>query len=385
MAGIYIHVPFCKRICSYCDFYKSAVLYLIPEYLSAIQKELDLRREYLQNERVESIYLGGGTPSQLNPGQINQVIDKIMQLHRISPGCEITLEANPDDLSGQYLETMMRDTLVNRISIGIQSFNDSELRLLNRRHSSVQALDSIKQARNAGFRNISIDLIYGIPGMDTQGWQKNLDLAFSSNIQHLSAYHLSIEPGTALSRSVAKGLLRLTGEEESARQFIVLNETGEKNGFIHYEISNLAKAGYFSRHNSGYWQQMKYLGIGPAAHSYNILSRQWNIPHVRKYIAAITSGSEFYESEDLDAVKRYNEYLMVSLRTKQGVDLEVIYREFGETVYNDFMKAAESVKKSGYMNQQGQVCKLTREGWLISDYIISGLMKNEDERSRMKD
>lgn len=378
MAGIYIHVPFCKRICSYCDFYKSAVLTLIPEYLSAVQKELDIKREYLQNEIIESIYLGGGTPSLLNSGQVNQLIDKISQLHHIAPGCEITLEANPDDLSEQYLTAIRESTPVNRISIGIQSFNDRDLQLLNRRHTAAQAIDSIKQARNSGFRNISIDLIYGLPGMDMQGWQKNLDLAFSLDIQHLSAYHLSIEPGTSLSRSVAKGLLQIMEEEESARQFVVLNETGEKNGFIHYEISNLALEGYFSRHNSGYWQQKKYLGVGPAAHSYNILSRQWNIPHVRKYIHAINTGSEYSESENLTAVKRYNEYLMVSLRTIRGVDLEVIRHEFGETAYHDFIKAAESVKSSGYMIQQGQICKLTRQGWLISDYIISGLMKDED-------
>jgi len=385
MAGLYIHVPFCKRICSYCDFYKSAVLTLIPEYLAAIQKELDIRREYLQNEWIESIYLGGGTPSLLSTCQVNQVIDKIGRLHHIAPGCEITLEANPDDLSEQYLRAIRETTPVNRISIGIQSFSNRDLQLLNRRHTSAQALDSIKQARNTGFSNISIDLIYGLPGMDTQEWQKNLDLAFSLDIQHLSAYHLSIEPGTALSRSVAKGLLQIMEEEESARQFVVLNETGKKNGFVHYEISNLAREGYFSRHNSGYWQQKKYLGIGPAAHSYNILSRQWNIPHVRKYIQAINTGSEFSESENLNAVKRYNEYLMVSLRTIRGADLEVIYHEFGETAYHDFISAAESVKSSGHMMQQGQICKLTRQGWLISDYIISGLMKDEDTRSKIQD
>lgn len=378
MAGIYIHVPFCKRICSYCDFYKSAVLTLIPGYLTAIQKELDIRREYLQNECIESIYLGGGTPSLLNTYQVNQVIDKIIRLHNIDPVCEITLEANPDDLSEQYLRALRETTPVNRISIGIQSFSDSDLQLLNRRHTATQALDSIKQARNAGFSNISIDLIYGLPGMDTQGWQKNLDLAFSLDIQHLSAYHLSIEPGTALSRSVAKGLLQVMEEEESARQFVVLNETGEKNGFIHYEISNLAREGYFSRHNSGYWQQKKYLGIGPAAHSYNILSRRWNIPDVRKYIQAINTGSEFSESENLNAIKRYNEYLMVSLRTICGVDMDVIHHEFGETAYLDFIRATESGISSGHMIQQGRICRLTRQGWLISDYIISGLMMDED-------
>lgn len=349
----------------------------MPDYLKALETELDIRKQYLQNEIVETIYLGGGTPSLLTPEQILNIIKKINQLHQVTPHCEITLEANPDDLSLQYLDELIKNTPVNRISIGIQSFNDNDLLLLNRRHNAAQALNSIEYARGAGFRNISVDLIYGLPGMDTRKWQKNLDLAFSLEIQHLSAYHLSIEPGTAFSRMAKLGLLKITEEVESSSQFAALCKTSADNGFIHYEISNLAKAGYFSRHNSNYWQQKKYLGIGPSAHSYNIVSRYWNIAHVKKYLAAINNGGIFYEKEKLDVNKRYNEYLMVALRTIQGVNLDIIHHEYGEKTYKDFINSIQSIKLSGHMIQEGQVCKLTEKGWMISDYIITKLMKEE--------
>jgi oxygen-independent coproporphyrinogen-3 oxidase len=271
------------------------------------------------------------------------------------------------------LDELADFTPVNRISIGIQSFDDRDLHLLSRRHTAAQAHKSIKQAMHAGFKNISIDLIYGLPGMDVQRWQKNLDLAFSYEIRHLSAYHLTIEPGTAFSRMASRGLLKTADEDESTRQFVALNKTGEENGFEHYEISNLAREGYYSRHNTGYWQRKTYLGIGPAAHSYNIFSRQWNVPDIRKYIAAVNRGYEFYGKEELDIDKRYNEYLMVSLRTNRGVDLKIIQAEFGDQTYQDFLKAIATFVSSGHMIREGLNCKLTKEGWLISDYIISKL------------
>jgi len=374
MAGIYIHVPFCRKICSYCDFYKTTVVSIIPQYLKAITNELELRRSYLQGERINTIYFGGGTPSLLAPEQIHQIIEKIRLLHTVSDRCEITLEANPDDLTLSYLENLKNDTLVNRISIGIQSFTDSDLVLLNRRHNSGQAIDSIHNARKSGFENISIDLIYGIPGMDIRRWRSNLKLAFSFEIKHLSAYHLSIEPGTALSRMAGRGLLNITDENESTRQFYTLSEMAIKYKFVHYEISNLAKAGYFSQHNSNYWHQQSYMGIGPSAHSFNIVSRQWNIAHVKDYINAIVHGNCFFETEEMDSIKRYNEYLMVSLRTSHGVDLNVIQREYGEKALMDFNSAIQSLKLSGHLIQEDKICRLTAKGWLISDYILSGLM-----------
>lgn len=380
MAGIYVHIPFCKRICSYCDFYKTAVVSLVPDYLKALALELDIRKEYLQQEIIETIYLGGGTPSLLTPEQILFILEKIKQLHQISPECEITLEANPDDLSTQYLEQLRYKTGINRISIGIQSFNDRDLHLLNRRHNAQQAMSSIEYALEAGFKNISVDLIYGLPGMDIRAWQKNLDLVFAAHIQHLSAYHLSIEPGTAFARLASRGVLKITDEEESFLQFAALRKTAAENGFIHYEISNLAKTGYFSKHNSNYWQQKPYLGIGPSAHSYNIQSRQWNIAPVKNYINAMAAGEAFFEKEELDDDKRYNEYLLVSLRTIEGVDLERVQREFGDQRCISLVMAIQSLIISGHMVQEGRICKLTEKGWLISDFIISRLMSGESRQ-----
>jgi len=375
MAGIYIHIPFCKRICSYCDFYKTTVISIIPDFLKTLEKELEIRRPYLQDEIIETVYIGGGSPSLLMPEQMLHLLERVRHLYRISGDCEITLEANPDDLSVKFLQRLMADTPVNRLSIGIQSFNDNDLLLLNRRHTAAQALSCIKEARLAGFKNISIDLIYGLPGMKLQEWQKNLDLAFSLNIQHLSAYHLTIEPGTAFARMVSHGLFNIASEEESVNQFAALRKIAGENGFIHYEISNLARDGFFSRHNSNYWLQKKYLGAGPSAHSYDIISRQWNISQVKKYIEAVSKGEVLFEREELNATTRFNEHLMVSLRTMMGVDLEKIRMEFGEKWYRDFCKAIQPVINSGHMIREGSVCKMTEKGWLISDHIISGLIR----------
>jgi oxygen-independent coproporphyrinogen III oxidase len=375
MAGIYIHIPFCKRICSYCDFYKTTAVALAPEFITALGTELDIRKQYLDQEVISSIYFGGGTPTLLSPEQIAFILNTIKQVHQVSSDCEITLEANPDDLSDQYLEALISSAGINRISIGIQSFRDKDLVLLNRRHKAAQAVKSIEYALNAGFKNISIDLIYGIPEMDTSAWKSNLDLAFSMPIQHISAYHLSIEPGTAFSRQAKRGELKIPDDKESLRQFNLLTRMAKKHGFLHYEISNLAREGFISRHNSSYWLQKKYLGIGPSAHSFDIHSRQWNVAQVKTYMEAIRTGKEFFIREDLDDIKRYNEYLLVSLRTSAGANIEKIRRDFGEETLRDFITAAQSLVSSGHMIQSGGTCRLTMKGWLISDYIIARLIK----------
>jgi oxygen-independent coproporphyrinogen-3 oxidase len=297
-----------------------------------------------------------------------------MDRYRISPDCEITLEANPDDLSEDYLIALRNETQVNRISIGIQSFEDTDLQQLGRRHNALQAINSLEHTRKAGFTNISMDLIYGLPGMDLVQWQRNLSRAFSFEITHLSAYHLSIESGTAFARLHSGGLLQLPDEDESSRQFALLHDRAVQNGFIHYEISNLARPGCLSRHNTNYWQQKPYLGIGPSAHSYDIASRQWNIADVRKYLEAIRHNTVFFEREELDAVKRYNEYLMVSLRTMQGVDLDFLRRTFGHTAYQNFINASRKFNMTGHLIEEGRRCRLTTEGWMISDYILTRLM-----------
>lgn len=376
MAGIYIHIPFCKRICSYCDFYKTTLLYLIPDFLNALEKELELRTGYLHQEPVETIYIGGGSPSVLTLEQILHLLNRINNLYPVSADCEVTLEANPDDLSFEFLKQLRENTPVNRLSVGIQSFNDDDLILLNRRHNSKQALLCIDEALLAGFGNISIDLIYGLPGMKMAAWEKNLKLAFSLEIKHLSAYHLSIEPGTAFSRMASRGLLNIADEAESADQFNALSTTADKSGFIHYEISNLAVEGFNSKHNSNYWLQKSYMGAGPSAHSYDINSRQWNISNVKKYIEAIKSGNFFFEQEVLNAINRYNEYLMLSLRTRVGIDFNKIGSEFGALLFDDLHQAVLPFIKSGHLVREGSVCRMTRQGWLISDFIISGLMKD---------
>jgi oxygen-independent coproporphyrinogen-3 oxidase len=374
MAGIYIHIPFCKRICSYCDFYKTTFVSLLPEYINTLELELIQRNFYLEDEAVDTIYFGGGTPSVLSADDINRLILQIKSRFTISKSCEITLEANPDDLSPEYL-IQLHSTDVNRLSIGVQSFMDKQLKVLNRRHSAVQAFQCIENAKNAGFNNISLDLIYGLPGMTHTEWVKNLETAFSLDIQHLSAYHLTIEPNTAFSRLSKRGLLQLPEEEESAAQFIVLHEWAMKNGFIHYEISNLCREGYYSTHNTNYWRSKKYLGIGPAAHSYNIESRQWNIADVKKYMNALRSDQSYFEKEPLAVKTRFNEYIMISLRTIWGVDLEQVFRDFGEKISADFERDLQPFIQSGKIIKQGNIVTMTPEAWLISDHILTRLMK----------
>jgi oxygen-independent coproporphyrinogen-3 oxidase len=376
MAGIYIHVPFCKKICSYCDFYKSALLVLIPDFITAVDRELDMRKHYLKDETVETVYLGGGTPSVLTTEQINHITARIRQNHRISGDCEFTMEANPDDLTPEYLRFLKERTEINRLSIGIQSFNDGDLGLLHRRHNAAQALSCIVEAKKAGFSNLSIDLIYGLPGMKTNHWKRNLETAFSLDIQHLSAYHLSLEPGTELARKAARGLLELIPDRESTEQFMILGELARGNGFVHYEISNLSRDGLISRHNTGYWFRKNYLGVGPAAHSYDGMSRQWNVSGIKKYIDALEKGESYFESEILDQRTRFNEYLIVSLRTMWGVNLATIREEFGDESVNYFVGNIQRFLTEDKVIRNNDDYILSPAGWMISDFIISRLIRD---------
>ena len=281
MAGIYIHIPFCKKLCSYCDFYHVASTIDNQLMIDAIVKEAALRKEYTRNEKISTIYLGGGTPSVLSIDQIKTVLDNLEHLFRVDENCEITVELNPDDVDPGYLHGL-KDLNVNRISLGIQSWRDSDLKLLNRRHDSASAALALEETLKAGFQNVTIDLIYGIPGMTTKEWSSNLDLSFSYDIKHLSAYHLTFEPGTVFWKMKEKGILSEIDEEESNVQFNLLIEKATSRGFIHYEISNFGKPGYFSIHNTNYWKQVNYLGLGPSAHSFNGYSRQWNVQGCQK-------------------------------------------------------------------------------------------------------
>ncbi|HLO59370.1 MAG TPA: radical SAM family heme chaperone HemW [Bacteroidales bacterium] len=370
MAGIYVHIPFCRKICSYCDFYKSTLVTLIPDYLTAINKELEQRKNYLHDPVAETVYFGGGTPTLLKPSEIQDLIEKINSDYKLAEVYEITLEANPDDLKPEYLQALYNDTSVNRLSIGIQSFNDDDLKRLNRRHNSKQALESVKNARMAGFRNISIDLIYGIP--QTNSWKRNLEIL--PEVEHISAYHLTIEPGTLLSRQQSKGLISVIDENESTDQFNMLREEADKRGLIHYEISNLAKPGYFSRHNTNYWKQKEYLGLGPSAHSFDLDSRQWNISNLQQYIQALNNGENYSEKEILGEEEKFNEYVMLSLRTLWGADAVKIERDFGVEKKDHFLNRIKRWLHTGHIFQEENFFRMTPSGWLISDYIMSSLM-----------
>jgi oxygen-independent coproporphyrinogen-3 oxidase len=373
MAGIYIHIPFCKTLCSYCDFYHIISQTDYQDFINALIKESVLRRDYIGNEIISTIYIGGGTPSVLSAKEIQAILDSIGKTYPVDKDCEITIEINPDDINKEYLKSL-KNSAVNRVSLGIQSWRDADLKLLNRRHNAAQAAYSLGETLKAGFQNVTIDLIYGIPGMTTQDWSSNLDFSFSFDIQHLSAYHLTIEPGTIFWKMKEKGQLFEIDEEESNIQFHLLIEKTESAGFVQYEISNFGKPGYFSVHNTNYWKQVNYLGLGPSAHSFNGYSRQWNVRDVRKYIKAVNSGSPLFEREELDKRTRFNEYIMISLRTMWGIDLDYVERTFDKEGYDYIVNLAGKLIDYGLMKPDKKTLVLTNQGKMISDNIISELM-----------
>ncbi len=373
MAGIYLHIPFCKKLCSYCDFYHITSTTDNQDFIDAIVKEASLRKEYTGNDQISTIYFGGGTPSVLALSQVKEILVRLEQLYRVDENCEITFEMNPDDVTPEYLRGL-KDLKINRVSLGIQSWRNSDLKLLNRRHDAGQAAKALEETFKAGFNNVTIDLIYGLPGMKTKDWSSNLDISFSYDIKHLSAYHLTIEKGTVFAKMKEKGLLSEIDEEESSSQFNMLIEKATSAGFIHYEISNFGKPGFFSIHNSNYWKQVNYLGLGPSAHSFNGYSRQWNIRDVRKYINAVSSGTLLFEKEDLDKRIRFNEYIMTSLRTMWGIDLDFVENVFDKEGYDYIINLAGKLIDYGLMKQEKNTLVLTNQGKMISDNIISELM-----------
>jgi oxygen-independent coproporphyrinogen-3 oxidase len=378
MAGIYIHIPFCKKLCFYCDFYHLIATGDNSSFIGALLKEASLRKEYLTDEKVATIYLGGGTPSVFSVDEIKIILDHIYKEFNVTEECEITIELNPDDIQPEYLKSL-KNLKINRISLGIQSWRDSDLKMLNRRHDSAQAAYALKETLNAGFENVTIDLIYGIPGMSLSEWESNLDFSFSFGIKHLSAYHLTFEQGTVFGKMLEKGLISEIEEDESAAQFNLLIEKAESAGFIHYEISNFGKPGYFSIHNTNYWKQISYLGLGPSAHSFNGFSRQWNLRDLKGYIKALTTGKSFFGREELDTRTRFNEYIMTSLRTMWGIDLEYVEEMFEKEGYDYVMNLSGKFKDYGLMKQEQKSLVLTNQGKLISDNIISEFMMPDGE------
>jgi oxygen-independent coproporphyrinogen-3 oxidase len=373
MAGVYIHIPFCKKLCFYCDFYHVITPENNSSYINALLSEISLRREYLGNEAVSTIYIGGGTPSVFSVKELETILNEVHKRLRVEQDCEITIELNPDDVSPAYLSGL-RNNGINRISLGIQSWRDSDLKMLNRRHDSAQAGIALKNAFKAGFDNVTIDLIYGIPGMSSSEWAANLDYSFTFDIKHLSAYHLTIEPGTVFGKMLQKGLIEEIEEEESTSLFNILIEKAEKAGFVHYEISNFGKPGYFSIHNSNYWKQVNYIGLGPSAHSFNGYSRQWNISDVKGYVKAINTGKAFYEREELDTKAKFNEYIMTSLRTMWGIDLEYVEKAFEKEGYDYVINLSGKFIDYGLMKKEKKSLVLSNQGKMISDNIISEFM-----------
>ncbi len=377
MAGIYIHIPFCRKLCSYCDFYHLISVSDYQPFINALLTEAAIRKDYIGNEKISTIYLGGGTPSLLSVSDIRRVLSGLGNLFSIDENCEISIEVNPDDISSDYL-TDLKETNVNRISLGIQSWRDPDLKLLNRRHDAAQAAFALEETIKTGFKNITIDLIYGIPGLTLKDWSSNLDISFSYDIQHLSAYHLTIEPDTVFGKMKEKGLFSEVDENDSTSQFNMLIEKANKAGFTHYEISNFGKPGYFSIHNSNYWKQVKYLGLGPSAHSFNGYSRQWNVRDLKKYIKSVSSGAPMFEREDLDKRTRFNEYIMTSLRTMWGIDLDYVEKTFDKEGFDYIVNLAGKYVNYGLMKQDNKTLVLTNQGKMISDNVISELMLPKD-------
>ncbi|MEN0054424.1 MAG: radical SAM family heme chaperone HemW [Mucilaginibacter sp.] len=371
MAGIYIHIPFCKQACYYCDFHFSTSLKYKDDLLQALVKEIRLQKNYLNNETVETIYFGGGTPSLLQADEISKLINTITELHTVSSTAEITLEANPDDLDDAKIKAL-RQTNVNRFSIGIQSFFDEDLLWMNRAHRSRHAEASVKRAQDAGFENITADLIYGYPLLTDTKWKQNLDKLFELAIPHVSSYSMTVEPQTALASFINKKTQPPMNEQQSAAQFLVLMDAMTDHGFEHYEISNFCKPGHYSRHNSNYWQGVKYLGIGPSAHSYNGETRQWNIANNAKYIQGIETGKLPAETETLTEENRLNEYIMTSIRTMWGLDLGKL-NDIAKASANELLIAANRYFDNGWIIQKDNKLYLSPEGKLYADNIAAGL------------
>lgn len=373
MAGIYIHIPFCKTRCIYCDFYSTTQGNKSDEYISSLCKELVIRKDYLNNESIETIYWGGGTPSQLNEYHFEKVFNTIYANYNIVDNAEITIECNPDDLKESYVSTL-KEFPFNRLSMGVQTFDDRTLQFLKRRHNSLQAVKAFNICRDAGFRNISLDLMYGLIGENLSKWEYDLSKIIELNPEHISAYHLIYEEGTELWNLRQKHIVDEINEDLSLQMFTILIDKLCSAGYEHYEISNFAKPGLFSRHNTGYWMNKKYMGCGPSAHSFNLESRQWNVASLEKYIDTVNNGQCFYEIEKLDNYTRYNDFVITALRTKWGLNLSELKERFGEELYLFSKKMAGQYLKSGVLDEKDGVIKLTKKGIFISDSIMSDML-----------
>lgn len=371
MAGLYIHIPFCKSRCIYCGFYSTIEENLIPQYVDALCKEMKLRPSpFLFN----TVYLGGGTPSRLSIHSLEKIFQQLKDSYTISENAEITLECNPDDVTEEFTQALRRMP-VNRVSMGAQTFDGKRLAFLHRRHSSLQVEEAVSRLRDAGIRNISIDLIYGFPEETLEEWHQDILRALQLNVEHISAYCLSVEEGTALQRMVEQGKIQPADEEACLAMYYDLIELLKHAGYEHYEISNFAKPGYQSRHNSGYWDGSPYLGLGAAAHSYDIQSRQWNVSDLKTYIHQVNEGLiPVEEREIIDMPTRYNDYVMTSLRTCEGIDIQHVSQQFPQQYLSYLRQQSEKHIRHHLLEAHDHHLRLTKEALFISDSIISDLM-----------
>ena len=377
MPGIYIHVPFCESRCAYCDFYSTTLMRHRSAYVDMVCRELQLRLPELQGAPIETIYLGGGTPSTLTIEELSSILTSLRNFHLSSFNfqlAEITLEANPDDLTEEYVQGL-RTLPFNRMSIGIQSFHDRTLRLVGRRHTAHEAIEAVHRCQRMGLTNISIDLMYGLPGETLDDWAYSLDQAIALGVPHISAYHLTYEEGTRLWRMKEQGIVSPIDEEQSIRAFELLREKLLAAGYEHYEISNFALPGYHSRHNSSYWQGIPYIGIGPGAHSYDGTDRRWNLSNLTDYIATPEGEDVPHEVEHLTTEERYDERIITELRTARGIDLTSLLADFGERYHTHCLRCATPyINRGQLIRTADNHLRLTPESIFISDAVMRDLL-----------
>ena len=370
MAGLYFHIPFCKRICAYCDFHRCADLRLIPATIEAMHSELESSTEFLHDRNIATIYFGGGTPSLLEPRELQRFIDHAGRLFDTSSVSEITAEMNPDDITAKYVAEL-RHTDINRISLGVQSFEDEALRLMNRRHTGAEAADAVKRLQDAGYENITTDIIFGIEGFGTERIERDIEQMLSLGVQHISAYHLTIEPATRFGRMAERGEFRAVEEEQSECEFALLHQRLSEAGYEHYEVSNYALPGYRSRHNSSYWLGVEYLGIGPGAHSFNGEIRRWCEQSVAKYVE-----QREFEEERLTSTDHYNEMIMTSLRRAEGISLADVTEHFGAERAAKLEAECRKFESSAVEIKDGKI-RIPPEKMLVSDMVIEALFEVE--------
>ncbi|MHA4843799.1 radical SAM family heme chaperone HemW [Flavitalea antarctica] len=372
MAGIYLHIPFCRQACHYCNFHFSTSLKLKDDFIQAILREIELRKDYLQGEQVNTIYFGGGTPSLLEQYELDRIFNEIHKHHKVSDEAEITFEANPDDVAPGK-PAAWKAAGINRLSMGVQSFYEEDLQWMNRAHNASQALDSVKLVQDAGFTNLTIDLIYGSPGLSDEKWASNVREAIDLQIPHLSCYALTVEPETALDKMISKRKSEPVSSDDQARQFLLLMDWLDNAGYEHYEISNFAKPGMYSRHNSNYWSGATYLGLGPSAHSYNGNTRQWNVANNARYIKALGLNELPFEMEDLTLSDRQNEFVMVNLRKSDGINKDEFANLFGPDRLAELSRNLGKYIKTGKVQEMDSSYTLSREGKLFADGIAGDL------------